>query len=265
LGLSVEECIQLAHSLDISRLCAPNPATFVASIGLDDGANLRNTLLHLVHEKTGTSDPTFLQLKELTGMNLCVGTTDVERSSVDYLATNTDPSVSVISAVMASMALPPLFSPIKLADGRLLSDGGLLDNFPIHLFPADQVLGMRITSEGSDNISTKLGYLGRVARIISVPLDEVEWACTPNEYKARTISIEMKGTSFSDLSVDERTRNNLIEQGCKQTQLALQCWARFQCCPASFSSRALMGLPPNLRRWFTPLLHKESELPKEDK
>ncbi|HEX2895416.1 MAG TPA: DHA2 family efflux MFS transporter permease subunit [Marmoricola sp.] len=61
---------------------------------------------------------------------------------------------SVADAVMASARLPVLFAPVPHDDGRLLADGGILDNLPVDLLTERDegpVLAVNISMGGSGN------------------------------------------------------------------------------------------------------------------
>lgn len=68
--------------------------------------------------------PTFEELK----IPLFVAATDMEDNHVRYFN-----SGDLINPVLASCAIPGIFNPIKIA-GKIYSDGGVMDNFPIEPF-----------------------------------------------------------------------------------------------------------------------------------
>lgn len=59
------------------------------------------------------------------------------------------------TAIRASMAIPSVFSPVEI-DGRMLVDGGLVNNFPVDIckeMGADIVIGSEVAAELVDDIS----------------------------------------------------------------------------------------------------------------
>lgn len=97
----------------------------------------------------------YLELKELT---LPVsGTDDFDRLDIPFRAVATDIATGetvaigegdLATAIRASMSLPAIFTPVEL-DGRLLVDGGVSDNMPIHVareLGADVVIAVDISA-----------------------------------------------------------------------------------------------------------------------
>ena len=62
---------------------------------------------------------------------LTIAATNILKAKITYF--NSGP---LIKPIIASAALPPLFSPIDI-DGQLYSDGGILDNFPLDSIKID--------------------------------------------------------------------------------------------------------------------------------
>ncbi len=260
LGYSLPELLQLVGSLNTSRLFSLNPAMMLSGWrGFDSGDALRELLTSVIRAKVHSHAAdclTFSQLYEISGVRLCVGTVDVEHCCVVYMGTETDPHVPVLTAVMASMALPPLYSPVRLDDGRLLADGGLLDNFPIHLFPSSSVMGFRIAAtRGSEDTETAYGYMTRIARITTIPMDELQWACLPSAYKQRTVVFRIRGISATNFAIETETVLQIVRKGEDIMAAALLAWkdGKNQDDEDEVSSTWVLGLPPILRKWFTPL------------
>jgi predicted acylesterase/phospholipase RssA len=267
LGYSLSELMQLVGALDTGRLFSPNPAMMLSGWrGFDGGDALRDLLASLIRAKVtshAATTLTFSQLFDATGVRLCVGTVDVERCCVVYLGTETDPHVPVLNAVLASMALPPLFSPVRLDDGRLLADGGLLDNFPIHLFPSSAVMGFRVAAtRGNEDTETAYGYMMRIARITTIPMDELQWACVPEAYKQRTVVFRIKEISATNFAIEQAAVQQIIRRGRDIMAAAVLAWKDGEK-PADEevgASTWVLGLPPILRRWFTPIQPRSSTL-----
>ena len=62
---------------------------------------------------------------------LTVNATNIEENKVEYFNTG-----SIIRPMLASCALPAVFSPVSI-DGKLYSDGGIMDNFAVSPFLED--------------------------------------------------------------------------------------------------------------------------------
>jgi predicted acylesterase/phospholipase RssA len=88
----------------------------------------------------------------------------------DYIKT---PNIAVIDALIASMNFPFIFPPYKFQftqddyyNKKTFIDGGLLDNFPMHLLSRDAV-GLKVSFESINNIDMPIFYLGKLFEIIS--------------------------------------------------------------------------------------------------
>jgi NTE family protein len=72
--------------------------------------------------KYGVEDMTFIDFVKRTGVNLYVNTVNINRCCNYIFNVDTDPNVSVIDAVKASMSVPYLFFPVEI-NGELYADG----------------------------------------------------------------------------------------------------------------------------------------------
>lgn len=94
---------------------------------------------------------------------LTVTATNLIEGKLDYFS-----SGLLIKPLIASSALPPIFSPIEI-DGKLYSDGGILNNFPIEpLENCDKIIGSfvnPIAKIDKSEINSSLKLLYRVYHI----------------------------------------------------------------------------------------------------
>jgi NTE family protein len=97
----------------------------------------------------------------------CVAT-DMEKGEPVVLSRG-----SLGGALRASMAIPGVFDPVRL-DGRLLSDGGVLNNVPVDVvrgMGADVVIAVNVASAGFEPLHETAA--GLADRAISLMLDEL--------------------------------------------------------------------------------------------
>lgn len=74
---------------------------------------------------------------------LHIVTTNIERQTTRVFSTATDPDMSVAKAVRASLAIPGVFTPVKI-DGELYVDGGVTANYYLDIFgTGEDVIGLR--------------------------------------------------------------------------------------------------------------------------
>lgn len=89
---------------------------------------------------------------------------DLGTGEMVWLGAAGNSSVSVSTAVTASCALPVFYPPVEL-DGRLLVDGGVLDNLPIQLAAergADRIIAVDVGA-GGEKDAQAIANLGMVA------------------------------------------------------------------------------------------------------
>jgi NTE family protein len=104
---------------------------------------------------------------------------------------------SLAQAVRASMAIPGVFTPVEI-DGRILSDGGMIENIPVKTvrdMDADVVIGVQLRLAQPDRIQlgTLSGVLGRAVDVM----------VTQNENRSMDMAqakiiVETKGFSTTD-------------------------------------------------------------------
>jgi len=78
-------------------------------------------------------DETFAELKQRTGINLLVCVTNVDTKRYEYHSAELTPLYEVAKSVVASCALPVIFSPVVIHNKRYV-DGGVLNNTPVSDF-----------------------------------------------------------------------------------------------------------------------------------
>jgi predicted acylesterase/phospholipase RssA len=135
LEYTVEQIEQLALEFDFTLLRNIDPDSifeFSTRFGLDDGSGIEKLVTSILRHKGFGPDATFQQIAVKYPTRFRCFATEVETSRVRQFGTLTTPNVSVKLAVRASMALPIFYTPVKDPQtGRLLLDGGLLNNLPI--------------------------------------------------------------------------------------------------------------------------------------
>ena len=128
---------------------------------------------------------------------------DFDDLSIPYRAIGTDitnkrkvvfSTGSLFDAVRASMAIPVVFSPVRLDDGSYIMDGGLEDNLPTDIardLGADIVLAVdvndarHIHGEHRNDMSTLSGSFTQFSDYLTEPnsvenYDEADWVIVPD-------------------------------------------------------------------------------------
>lgn len=233
LGFSAHEIGHLVMHTEFHHLVSLDPmqmfgVVMSGSLGLDAGNVLKEWLAKQIAAKTlvdvaQAQRMTLLQLYEKTQMKLvCVATHIETRKLVDFHF-ESFPNVAVVDAVRASMALPPLFQPVEI-QGALYADGGMVNNFPVSLFPPEDVLAFRLASTPQtlqDIRSMRLpllGFVNYVLRVASIPGEAAIWNALPADVQTRrvvTLGCGKVSTFESDLAA---VKDSLFASGKKGMQ-----------------------------------------------
>lgn len=211
---------------------------FVEHYGLCPGKYINNLLGDLIKKKTGNPDYTIKQLYEETGMFLVIVGTNMNRKrSVYFYPTNSKREYSEIPirvAIRISMGIPYLFEPLKY-DNDMWVDGGVLDNYPLHVFdgeypgdvnarlyltkPNPKVLGLHIMTT-DDVISYELKKRVDILSLYQYSISYIELFLAENERRMmvpsfwqRTINIITPDIPLSDFKLTDKQKEDLVSIG----------------------------------------------------
>lgn len=134
----------------------------------------------------------------------------------------------VIQAIMASAAVPFLYSPVKI-NKQWLVDGGVTSNLPIELLTNDGVLklGIKLSSRiDTTPIDSMFDIIGRTANLLfeSNTNKNVDIG-TMN--KALFSMVDTGTIGSFDTKISRQTREALFDRGYNATKLALETFAKF--------------------------------------
>lgn len=146
----------------------------IHSYGMCDGDDVMSFLGKLFLNKVHNVNYTFENLFIEYGKMLVITVTDINNLRTEYISHLTHPKMPIRKAIRMSLSIPYLFEPVKM-NNNLYVDGGLLDNYPIHVFdgefPGDK-------NEKLNLIPTNPHTLG--IKII-VPDEEEDYQCHKRE------------------------------------------------------------------------------------
>ena len=162
IGYSPTEILREAHEVDIQQFLTINLATVMYKWGLDDQTRLRAYLASCVLLKTGRRDLTLRELLVNRGKRLHVCAANLTLNKAVYFTPGTAPDLPVVDAVMMSMAIPPVFPPVRY-QGALYVDGAFLDSFPTRDLDPKRTLGIRLQWEVACDLNSMDQYLSRLA------------------------------------------------------------------------------------------------------
>tara|TARA_B100000674_G_scaffold75639_1_gene52632 strand:+ start:1478 stop:2497 length:1020 start_codon:yes stop_codon:yes gene_type:complete len=133
-GYTYEELYQLSTQINLHLFKDINPESvlsFFEDFGIDTGKNVEKIIEIFIKFKTKKNLFTFSDLKELN-KELIVSGVCINNQKICYFNYENYPNMPISEAIRISTSVPILFKPY-IIDDNLYIDGGLLDNFPIHL------------------------------------------------------------------------------------------------------------------------------------
>jgi predicted acylesterase/phospholipase RssA len=130
------EMFELSHAI-IASLSAIsiNPAAFVSQRAILPVHPAREMVEYLIIRMFGKPDVTFSELYHITQKHLVVSAVNVLNCKLCYFDYVRTPDVNVCDAVVASMSIPFVWSPVLIDDGVFV-DGACIEPVPIHGFQA---------------------------------------------------------------------------------------------------------------------------------
>lgn len=219
------------------------------------GEKFKDWLAELIEAKTGNPDITFEELYQAGYKDLYAAATCLNQQKLIILSRKNYPNMMVKDAIRISMSVPMYYQAVFVdKEGNTYSnqnednsldvmvDGGLIGNFPIHIFdairynqnqeeiriPNYETLGIRIDSEKqikedrkkqqlaahpiadfSDFVSAF--YIMTIEKLNRNQLTEDDWN--------RTISVSSVGISPKVKKLSQEQKERLINSGKKYTQL----------------------------------------------
>ena len=247
-GYSIDEVNNLMKTTDFENFVddkwgyVRDAINFIDDYGVCPGKYAYNLFGDLIKKKTGNADYTISQLYKDTGIELVIVGTDLNNLKSIYFCHNSsckaNRDIPIRKAIRISMSIPFLFEPIT-HNNNYCVDGGVLDDFPLHVFDGDfpgqakarlnlcppnpKVLGLNIMSSDEienynadkrQDIDSLIDYS---MSFINMFLIENERRIMTPSYWMRTICIKTPDYSFRKFSLTSKQKEDLIQAGTKYT------------------------------------------------
>lgn len=211
IGYTGQELKKIAHNLSYDRLSDLKILETFDNLGLDTGNKIVELLQALLHQKVSKRDLTFKEHHVITGKDLWINASCVEEDKCYYFSHKSHPDMSVINAVRMSMSLPIILAAVK-HNGKTFIDGGFHDPCPSHMFTSTDTLLLRIHNGGNSNQNEFMHFMDMLADSICKRI----YSDGNNRYHSINFDTGIGGMS---LSVNRRTRRNLVKLGYQKTVL----------------------------------------------
>jgi NTE family protein len=110
----------------------------IEEYGWYKGRFFREWIGGLLGEKLGNPHATFLELEQRTGKQLYLYGANLTTRFGEVYSVEHTPRMRVAEAARISMSIPLFFRAVRNGRGDVFVDGGLLSNYPIHLFDREK-------------------------------------------------------------------------------------------------------------------------------
>ena len=147
IGYNHNELLKKSKEFNYEKIGDVDIWKLTTEFGIDTGENVKKYIEKMIYDKIKKKQITFIELFNSTNKRLVITSTCVNKGITHYFDYISNPNMNIVDAIRMSISVPFLFTSVKY-NNYYYVDGGLLDNFPIHLFPleSDEVLGIKITN-----------------------------------------------------------------------------------------------------------------------
>lgn len=196
----------------------------LVSMTQGNGATSFHTIQEQLEEMTIAKIGEFLTLEELKkryGATLICTTYNVSKHSVEYLGPDTEPKMPCIVALRMSANLPLVFGNYKYRDSFYV-DGGLGDNFPIHIGEkiGSKVLGITIQAYNeSKEHNPDDNILEFIYELMLVPMAEAtEYKIANCSEKCVILQLKRENIRVFDFDISSKQKLDMFTSGFQQAK-----------------------------------------------
>ncbi len=208
----------------------------------------------LIHQKTGNTETTFEELRQAGYRDLYITATCLNKQKLIVLSRHTYPKMKVKDAVRISMSIPLYFQAVLIDSiGNtyyeqnennnldLMVDGGIVGNFPIHIFdsitvdslnqelriPNYETVGIRIDSDSqiaADNNDMGLAeypienFMDYISAFYVMVIENLNRNNLTQDDWNRTISVSSVGITPKIKKLSKQQKEMLVSSGYKSAE-----------------------------------------------
>ena len=209
--------------------------SFVEKYGICSGNNFSKWISQLIKNKTGNESYTFKNLWQDKNIELVLTTSNISYLNPLYISYKNYPNMPIKDAIRMSMSIPMVFTPVKF-EGDYFADGGVIDNYPIHVFdgkypgdldainervpPNKNTIGFRLITDYDDtsNSESRKKYEIKNVSSFGMAVFEGTLKSTSRQYNGdrnwnRSIQIFTHDISALDFGISEEDKEKLYQSG----------------------------------------------------
>ena len=201
--------LDYALTVPVKQLMKPNIKCLLKNYGLISCSKIRKVLGEACHTFIQKDDVTFQELYELYPIKLHVSSYCVDFMKTVYFSVDTTPTMSVLDAVCASVAIPFLFSSVKLSDGYNYIDGGSAEVVPGAPFIGQDALAMKLAWNRLPEVKDLKTYA------MSILLSTMKMR---HVYEFPTLDLDSSDVDVYDFSASNDAKLRMFLKGFEQTR-----------------------------------------------
>lgn len=232
LGYTPDEIAEAALELDfaswLDASVLTGPVRLLTRYGWHPAHTLRSQLERYIKRKTGRADSTFMDCSTAGHKQLFIVGSNVTQCSARIFPDAISQHLSLVDALRISLSVPLLFATVPY-QGDLYVDGGLMDNYPLHLFDAPgrvnaATLGFQVEHtprSASSRVWTPQSYFSNLYELSMRRQEHENARRIEDEDRTRTISVPDAGVPLITSKLDRASKLRLIDAGRETTRAFL--------------------------------------------
>ena len=241
IGYNLDELKEIIWDTDFSKFfdheydIPVDIYSFFEKYGICSRNNFNTWISKVIKDKTGNEDYTFEMLWKMSNIDLVLTTTNVSFLNPLYLSYRNYPNMPIKDGIRMSMSIPMIFTPVEF-EGNYYADGGIIDNYPIHVFdgkypgdinainyrvsPNKNTLGFRLISDYDDTSKSESNKKYPIKNVFSYGMAVFEGSLksSSRQYNGdinwnRSIQIFTDDVSAINFGISEKDKERLYKNG----------------------------------------------------
>lgn len=220
LGYSPEEMEEEVLNKNFNMLKDVKISNLIKKYGIDSGNNMISWIETMLIKKGFDRNITFEELYNKNPIELMIFATNLNNYNFTVFNHINTPHVKVTKAIRCSISIPLVFT-AEIYDNNIHVDGGVVNNYPIHYFESNDLLGIKLVSHGEkiheDKNHPIKDIYSYVFNVISCFL--VQREKQTHSKQANTIYVHTEGMNHTvNFSISLEDKKQLIEDGYNATK-----------------------------------------------
>ena len=207
IGYSIDELLTFIDKFNFEKLSDDiDIDNLFTDFGISTGKNIMTVVQFLFNEKINKNDISFIELYNMKNITLNIIATNITDMIEEVFNHNTNPHMSIMTAIRMSIAVPIIFTPV-LFNNKLYLDGGLVNNFPINHVKTDKFIGITTNFKNKSNNDSLMNF---IFNFINITIKTINLKNITKFNKDNIIFIENNNIDTAEISLNEGNKNKLL-------------------------------------------------------